>query len=106
MACRLGIVFLELVEQMLPEIAARGAYLQEQLHELKTSTPLIRELRCVGLMAGLDLTEPAEPYVEAAQNAGLIVDSTRGATLRLLPPFIADREEIDTACAILRRILR
>jgi acetylornithine aminotransferase/acetylornithine/N-succinyldiaminopimelate aminotransferase len=105
LACRVAIAFLEEVEQLLPAIRQNGAYLQAQLRYVLTELPVVREVRGRGMMAGIELTVNGEPYVRHALAAGLVINCTHGNVLRLLPPFIAGRAEIDRACSILRQIL-
>jgi acetylornithine/succinyldiaminopimelate/putrescine aminotransferase len=103
LTCRVALAFLDEVDRLLPDIRDNGAYLQEQLRAL--SSPLIREVRGCGLMAGIELTVAGEPYVQQALDHGLVINCTHGNVLRMLPPFIAGSEEIDQAFAILRRVL-
>ena len=55
-------------------------------------------------MAGIELTVAGESFVQQALGEGLII-STHGNILRLLPPFIAGKSEIDQACATLPKML-
>lgn len=103
LACRVAISFLEEVDRLLPTIRANGLYLHQQLQQLKS--PLVREVRGYGLMAGIELTVDGEPYVQRALAQGLVINCTHGNVLRLLPPFIAGHAEIDEACAILQKLL-
>ena len=105
LACRVAIAFLEEVDLLLPAIRQNGAYLQAQLLLLQADRPIVREVRGCGLMAGIELTESGEPFVQQALAAGLVINCTHGNVLRLLPPYIAGQAEIDRAVSILRRIL-
>lgn len=104
LTCRVALAFLEEVDRLLPAIRDNGLYLHAQLREL--ACPIVKEVRGRGLMAGIEIDAPGEPYVRKALDAGLVINCTHGNVLRLLPPYIAGRPEIDQACAILRRILR
>lgn len=103
LTCRAALAFLEEVDRLLPAIRENGTYLQLQLNTL--SSPLIREIRGRGLMAGIELTVPGEPFVHQALALGLVINCTHGNVLRLLPPYIAGRSEIDCAVETLRQIL-
>jgi acetylornithine aminotransferase/acetylornithine/N-succinyldiaminopimelate aminotransferase len=103
LTCRVALTFLDEVDRLLPAIGENGAYLQEQIRTLQS--PLIRQVRGCGLMAGIELNVPGEPYVQQALSNGLVINCTHGNVLRLLPPYLAGREEIDDACATLRKIL-
>ena len=58
-----------------------------------------------GDMLGLALHNDPAPYVAALREAGLLAPTAGGNTIRLLPPLIASRAELDRATAILRAVL-
>lgn len=62
------------------------------------------EVRGAGYLMGLQLRGEAPPWVAALREAGLLVPSAGGNTLRLLPPLVAGRQELDESLAILRRV--
>ena len=105
LACRVALVVLQEIDRLPPAIRRRGALLHEHLRRLQADSPVIREVRGCGLMAGIELTVPGEPYVQQALDHGLAINCTHGNVLRLLPPFIAGEPEIESACATLRQIL-
>jgi len=105
LACRVALSFLDEVERLLPAIAANGAYLLARLQRLQAEFDCIREVRGVGLMAGIELNQPGAQFVQEALEAGLVINCTHGNVLRLLPPFTVGTPEIDQACETLRRVL-
>ena len=105
LACRVAIAFLEEVDRLLPSIRSRGEYLHAQLRKLHANSPIVREVRGRGLMAGVELNVPGEPFVQRALAEGLVINCTHGNVLRLLPPYIVREAEIDQACAVLENIL-
>jgi acetylornithine/succinyldiaminopimelate/putrescine aminotransferase len=62
-------------------------------------------VRGVGYIWGIDVTEPARAVVAAALDAGLLVCSAGDHTIRLLPPLVAQREDLARGLAILEEIL-
>jgi acetylornithine aminotransferase len=56
-------------------------------------------------MLGLELTAPARPVVERALERGLLVNSTQGTVVRLLPPFTLSRTQADDVVRILDEAL-
>ncbi len=92
-----------------------GSYLKERLFELSDRHPAIGDIRGMGLMVAIELVkdratkEPAPELLEAVQESsrrnGLIVG--RGGlyanVIRLCPPLIASRSDVDSAIAILDR---
>jgi acetylornithine/succinyldiaminopimelate/putrescine aminotransferase len=89
-------VALETVNQpdFLADVAAKGAYLKERLEEI--NSPHILAVRGKGLMVGADLDIQANDVVQAGYRHGLLLVNAGPNTLRLVPPLIISRSEIDT----------
>jgi acetylornithine/N-succinyldiaminopimelate aminotransferase len=79
--------------EFLADVADKGAYLLERLEEL--NSPHILEIRGKGLMVGADLDIPASDVVSAGYEKGLLLVNAGPETLRLIPPLIITRDEID-----------
>jgi ornithine--oxo-acid transaminase len=105
LACAIARAALDaIVDEGLPERSAElGAYLLEQLRGIRS--PRIKEVRGRGLWIGVELTEPARPYCEALKDAGLLCKETHQTVIRLAPPLVITREEIDWAIERLSRVL-
>jgi len=65
----------------------------------------VAEVRGRGLMWGIELTEPAAAYVAAAREQGLLVATAGANVIRLVPPLVITREELERGVAILDEIL-
>lgn len=87
--------------QFLEHVRWAGSYLQEGLLELQRRHGCIREVRGRGLMWGLATSLDVSPIIEACFEAGLLTCKAGPQVLRLLPPLIVEREDIDEAMAIL-----
>lgn len=61
--------------------------------------------RGVGLMLGIELEEPAAPYVQAAFEKGLLICTAGENVIRLLPPLVISDDEIVEAVEILREVM-
>ena len=79
----------------------RGAYLKERLRRMAGRFPVIKEVRGLGLMWGLELAREGTPVVAAARERGLLINCTQGNIIRLLPPLIVRSAEIDAALTLL-----
>ena len=101
LACRLALELLSVLDELLPQIRATGEYLLDQLRALRQRHAIVSEVRGKGLMLGLELAAPARPVVERALERGLLVNSTHGNVLRLLPPFTLSRPQADEVVRIL-----
>jgi acetylornithine/N-succinyldiaminopimelate aminotransferase len=87
--------------EFLAGVRQRGALLQEKLATFQSRFPVVREVRGLGLMWGLELTQEGTPVVAASRERGLLVNCTQGNVIRLLPPLIITDQELDAALAIL-----
>jgi acetylornithine/N-succinyldiaminopimelate aminotransferase len=67
-----------------------GAYMRS---ELKSLSP--REVRGLGLMIGLDLDADCKVVVEKARKRGVLLNNTGDHTIRLVPPLIVTKDQID-----------
>jgi acetylornithine/N-succinyldiaminopimelate aminotransferase len=107
LACRAALVFLEeLVEGGVMENVARvGEHFARRLRSLAAARPIIRAVRGEGVMWGLELDRPAAPVVDAALQLGLLVNRTANTVVRLLPPFVITKDEVDEGVDLLDRAL-
>ncbi len=106
LACRVALEFLDLLDETLPHIGHRAHQFLARLQCLKLRHPAIREIRSKGLMFGIQLSQPARPFVAAALQRGLLLNDTQESVLRLLPPYILGEPEMDEAVRILDDVLR
>lgn len=85
----------------LGEVRDKGDYLGRRLRELAGRFPVITQVRGLGLMWGLELSQEGAPLVAAARERGLLLNCTQGNVIRLLPPLIIAWEELDRGLDIL-----
>lgn len=64
------------------------------------------EVRGLGLMLGIEVKDGGPVIVEAAEEAGLLINCTAGQTLRLVPPLNVSADDVDTALGILIPLIR
>jgi predicted acetylornithine/succinylornithine family transaminase len=107
LACRAALVFLEELTDggVMENVARVGAHLGGKLRELAARRPMIQAVRGEGLIWGIDLDRPAAPVVDAALQLGLLVNRTSNTVVRLLPPFVITKEEVDEGVDLLDRAL-
>ena len=93
-----------LVEEKLPERSAElGAYFLEQLRTLRS--PDLKEVRGRGLWIGIELHSKARPYCEALKEEGILCKETHDRVIRIAPPLVITREEIDWAFERIRKVI-
>ena len=105
--CRLGLEFLRVVadEDLLAQVRDSGGYLKQQLQTLASESGKTVEVRGRGLLLGMELTEPARPFAEAALERGFLLNLVQGNVLRFLPPFLLQRTHVDEVMQLLRELL-
>ncbi|MEW6620744.1 MAG: aspartate aminotransferase family protein [bacterium] len=95
-----------IIEENLVENAKEiGNYLFNRLSELKDKYSFIKEVRGKGLMIGLELEFPGQPIVSTCLEQGLIINCTVEKVLRLLPPLIVTKQDVDEAVKILDKVI-
>ena len=93
-----------IIEEKLCERSAElGAYFMRKLAELRS--PLVHELRGKGLWIGLELNQPARPFCERLMKLGVLCKETHERVIRIAPPLVIRREEIDWAMERFAQVL-
>ncbi|MBL8734587.1 MAG: acetylornithine transaminase [Planctomycetes bacterium] len=106
LVCRAAQVFLdELDHGLLGNVGERGAEFRAGLEQLGRALPIVREVRGRGLLLGLRLHHSAEAAQKALYRQGLIVNCTAGDVLRIVPPFVITKAQVQDALACLRNVL-
>lgn len=90
---------------LLSRVRENGEWLGEALRALAVRHEGIRAVRGVGYLWGIDVTRPAGEIVTRAREEGLLLLTAGDYTLRLLPPLIATRAELEVGVALLERAL-
>ena len=106
LACRLGLEMLKVFEDehILEHVREVGSHFRQQLEEL-SDVPVIDEVRGEGLMLAIQLKVPAKELVKQLLDAGFITNATDETVLRLLPPLIIRKKQIDKFIKALRPLL-
>ena len=98
LACRVGCTVLEIIEEqgLLENAKLQGERLLARLRIELADDPNILEIRGQGLMIGIELKQPIRDLtLIAARDHGLLINVTRGRTIRLLPPLTIDEREVE-----------
>ncbi|HLG62836.1 MAG TPA: acetylornithine/succinylornithine family transaminase [Ktedonosporobacter sp.] len=106
LACAAALATLDIIErEALPQRSAElGAYALERLRALQS--PLIREVRGRGLMIGIELTRRVQPYLEMLCERGILALPAGPNVLRLLPPLVIEREQLDRVLDVVAELLQ
>ncbi len=105
LACAAALAVLDVYEeeQLAACSAELGAYFQERLQEI--NSPLIREVRGLGLMIGVELKIRAMDVVRDLMDRGVLSLTAGPTVLRLLPPLVISKEEIDMVVDAITAVL-
>lgn len=100
--CAAALATIRVIEEegLVERSEENGAYLKGQLQKLAP-----REVRGLGLMVGLDLDADCKLLVEKALAKGALINSTGEHTIRLIPPLVVGREEIDEVVNVIGQSL-
>jgi ornithine--oxo-acid transaminase len=90
-------------EKMVERSAELGAYFLARLKELRS--PAIKEVRGRGLWIAVELNGMARPYCEALMEEGILCKETHDRVIRLAPPLVVTREELDWAFERIKKVV-
>lgn len=105
MSAVIGTMETMIEEKVAQRAAERGAYLLNSLKVKLSDVPVVKDVRGLGLIIGIECSEPAADIVEAARAAGLLVITAGPNVVRLLPNLLVTPEEIDEAVSVLHQVL-
>jgi acetylornithine/LysW-gamma-L-lysine aminotransferase len=91
-----------LLEEHLPEKAAlEGGYLLDRLRQIGSRYRTIREVRGMGLMIGVELRFEVIGVMNRCQDRDILTLEAGRNILRLLPPLVITRDQINRVMAVL-----
>ena len=90
-------------ENLVERSAELGRYFIERLRTLRS--PDLKEVRGRGLWIGIELHSPARPYCEALKDLGILCKETHDHVIRIAPPLIISRDEIDWAFDRIKKVI-
>ena len=91
-------------EKMVERSAELGAYFLTLLQTLRSSD--LKEVRGRGLWIGIELRSPARPYCEALKEEGILCKETHDRVIRIAPPLVISRQEIDWAFERITKVIQ
>lgn len=97
LACSAGLMVIKevLSPGFLEHVVKMGTYLKLKLTELKSRYSVIREIRGLGLIQGIELAVPGGDIVTNMRELGVLINCTSDTVLRFIPPLIVTEPEID-----------
>jgi ornithine--oxo-acid transaminase len=90
-------------EKMVERSAELGEYFLKKLKTLKSHD--LREVRGIGLWIGMEMKVSARPFCEALKAEGVLCKETHDKVIRIAPPLVITREEIDWAFEKIKKVI-
>ena len=107
LSCSVGLKVLDIMRdnQICKNAREVGEYFHEQLIKRLSSKKSIHEIRCKGLMIGIELVDECTKLSEVFLNHGLVVNITKEKIIRMLPPLIINKNHVDDIIDIIEKVL-
>jgi acetylornithine/N-succinyldiaminopimelate aminotransferase len=106
-SCAAALAVLNIINsEFLNNSLKTAKYLRVKLENLKGKYSIIKCVRGLGLMIGMDLKICGKDIVSYCMDKGLIINCTNDTVLRLLPPLIITKKNVDFAVKILEGALK
>lgn len=108
LVCRAALAVLKAIqkEKLLGKAQKISEYLFLRLNGLKDKYSAIKEVRGLGLMAGIELNIAGKLIVEKCMEKALLINCTHDTVLRLMPALNVSKKEIDKAVSILDNVFK
>ncbi len=95
-----------LIEDDVPRVAEeKGKLFQKLLDEEIKELKIVRDVRALGLMIGVELRVKPGKYIEALQNRGLLSLKAGLTVIRFLPPYVTTEDDVRWAIQQLKEVL-
>jgi acetylornithine/LysW-gamma-L-lysine aminotransferase len=95
-----------LVEEKLPERAANlGEYLKNKLNRLAEKHKIVREVRGLGLMIGMETRFDVYNILLGCMEKGVLLLDAGRNVIRFLPPLVIEKEQIDKVVNVLDEVM-
>lgn len=105
LACAAALSVLRVIEQtqLCKQAEEKGRYLHSALKEIKS--PLIREVRGMGLLVGIEIKQKVAPFLSALMESGVLALPAGLSVIRLLPPLVITYPQLDFVIETIQDVL-
>ncbi len=89
LACSAAMAVIQTIEKenLLENVRNLSGWLLEQLNDIKKQFPVIKEVRGIGFMLGMELNVNAAGFVNRCRANGLLLNCTHETVVRIMPPL-------------------
>ena len=107
LACTAVSKTIEIFEKknLVAHVQELGAYLTEKLEELKSECDCVKAVKGKGLMQGIQVTKPLSEITKEALKEGLLIIGAGTDVIRMIPPLVIGKEQVDEMAEILKKAL-
>jgi acetylornithine/LysW-gamma-L-lysine aminotransferase len=107
LVCAAGCAAIDVLvkDKLVERAAALGAYFKAKLEELQARYNIVKEVRGLGLMLGMELRYDVRNIILKTMEKNVIILDAGRNVLRFLPPLIIEREQVDKAISVLDVII-
>ncbi len=108
LACRAGLAVIDVMEKenLATAAAELGDYFKAQFQEVLKGVAGVTDIRNKGLMIGLTLNKDCPELVLQALEQGVLINMTAPNKIRLLPPLVISKEEVNTVITIISKLIK
>jgi acetylornithine/LysW-gamma-L-lysine aminotransferase len=92
-------------DKLVDRAADLGAYFKTKLEELRSKYKIVKEMRGLGLMLGMELRYDVRNVIVNAMDKGVLILSAGRNVLRFLPPLVITKEQIDKVILVLDEVI-
>jgi ornithine--oxo-acid transaminase len=96
-----------ILDENLPDRSLElGTWLQDRLREI--DSPHVSEVRGRGLMIGIEIRKesgPARPFCNALMERGVLCNDTHHQVIRIAPPLVVSRDELEMALEVITEVV-
>ncbi len=105
-ACAASLAAIDFIEEehLIEKTAENGAWFLNALREIES--PLIREVRGLGLMIGMELKQKTAPYIAQLTERGILVLTAGMTVMRFLPPLVIERSDLEIVVKNVKEVLQ
>tara|TARA_B100000579_G_scaffold433716_1_gene453040 strand:- start:765 stop:1925 length:1161 start_codon:yes stop_codon:yes gene_type:complete len=107
LSCKVALKVLDLMrdEQICINAREMGLHFDKELKTRLANKKSISEIRCKGLMIGIELKNDCTELANKFLDNGLVVNITKGNVIRLLPPLIIKKQQVNDIISILEKVI-
>jgi ornithine--oxo-acid transaminase len=111
LACAVAITALQVIkdENLVENSYIMGNYLRKKLEAIKLNSSIIKEIRGKGLLNAIEIIDKEDLAWDIClmlKEEGLLAKPTHGNIIRLAPPLIITKKEINKCCKIFKKVFK